>query len=234
MNRFCLTVLAAVLMLALACHAADWETQRTRLVEAVKAQGVTDAKVLAALGKVPRHRFVPEAWRYLAYRDHPLPIGHNQTISQPFIVGFMTQALKLDGDEKVLEIGTGSGYQAAVLAEVAKQVYSIEIICELATSAEKLLRKLGYTNISVKCGDGYRGWPEYAPFDAIIVTAAPDHVPQPLVDQLAVGGRMIIPVGTGFQELLLIEKTPDGVKKKSVLPVAFVPMTGDGVKKKKR
>jgi protein-L-isoaspartate(D-aspartate) O-methyltransferase len=184
------------------------------------------------MGKVPRHLFVPFDERPMAYADTPLPIGHDQTISQPFIVAFMTQALELKGGEKVLEIGTGSGYQAAILAEIAKEVYSIEIVCDLATKAEKLLAELGYKNIRVKCADGYRGWPDTAPFDAVIVTAAPDHVPQPLVDQLKVGGVMVIPVGKGSQDLMVIRKTADGVVKKAVLPVLFVPMTGDGVKQK--
>ncbi|NLH47431.1 MAG: protein-L-isoaspartate(D-aspartate) O-methyltransferase [Myxococcales bacterium] len=219
---------AVLLAFAVACVAADWDVQRAKLVAAVKAQGVTDAKVLAALGKVPRHLFVPEAMRSLAYRDEPLPIGHEQTISQPFIVGFMTQALALKGGEKVLEIGTGSGYQAAVLAEIAHDVFSIEIICDLATQADERLRGQGYKNIHVKCGDGYQGWPAEAPFDAVIVTAAPDHVPQPLVDQLKVGGRMVIPVGKNSQELLLLTKTDRGVERHSILPVLFVPMTGPG------
>ncbi|MHA1569493.1 MAG: protein-L-isoaspartate(D-aspartate) O-methyltransferase [Alphaproteobacteria bacterium] len=229
MKRIVLALLVVVLTAAVACTEGDWEAQRARLVEIVRAQGVTDAKVLAAMKKVPRHLFVPANVRYLAYQDHPLPIGHEQTISQPFIVGYMTQALKLQGGEKVLEVGTGSGYQAAVLAEIVKDVYSIEIICALATQAEERLKKLGYTNVHIKCGDGYLGWPEHAPFDGVIVTAAPDHVPQPLIDQLKVGGRLIIPVGRGFQSLLLIIKTADGIKRENLLPVAFVPMTGSGV-----
>ena len=229
MKRLWAAMLIIALAATLACSEEDWTTQRKRLVNYVRLQGVTDQRVLAAMNKVPRHLFVPAPYRRMAYRDHPLPIGENQTISQPFIVGFMTQALQLKSEDKVLEIGTGSGYQAAVLAEVAKEVYTIEIICTLAERAKKLLAELGYKNIHVKCGDGYQGWPEHAPFDAVIVTAAPDHVPQPLIDQLKVGGRMIVPVGTGFQELILLTKTEDGVKRKSILPVTFVPMTGPGV-----
>jgi protein-L-isoaspartate(D-aspartate) O-methyltransferase len=185
------------------------------------------------MNKVERHRFVPEKYRSASYNDHALPIGLDQTISQPYIVALMTESLNLKGGEKILEIGTGSGYQAAVLGEIAKEVYTIEILCELADRSKKLLSELGYKNIHVKCGDGYKGWPEKAPFDAVIVTAAPDHIPKPLVEQLAVGGRMIIPVGKFFQELILIEKTAKGVTEKKVLPVRFVPMTGPGVEEKK-
>ena len=219
-------------MASLAWASGEWASKRAALISQVQAQGVTDPLVLAAMTKVQRHLFVPENYRSQAYKDHPLPIGEGQTISQPFIVGFMTQALRLKGGEKVLEIGTGSGYQAAVLGQIAKDVYTIEILCKLATSAANLLAQLKYDNIHVKCADGYKGWPDKAPFDAIMVTAAPNHIPQPLVDQLAVGGRMIIPVGRFFQELILIEKTDHGITKKSVLPVAFVPMTGPGVIKK--
>jgi protein-L-isoaspartate(D-aspartate) O-methyltransferase len=233
MGRWYATGLLVLFIVTVALAAEDWDAKRRRLVEIVKAQGVTDARVLAAMGKVPRHKFVAEYYRPLAYTDQPLPIGHNQTISQPFIVGFMTQALELKGGEKVLEIGTGSGYQAAVLGELAKEVYSIEIICDLATKADKLLKELGYKNITVKCGDGYQGWTEHAPFDAIMVTAAPDHVPQPLIDQLKEGGRLVVPVGQMFQQLYVIRKTKDGIKKEAVLPVLFVPMTGPGVIDKK-
>jgi protein-L-isoaspartate(D-aspartate) O-methyltransferase len=181
---------------------------------------------------VPRHLFVPDYLRDQAYIDSPLPIGDGQTISQPYIVAFMTEALKLKGGEKVLEIGTGSGYQAAVLAAIVKNLYSIEIIPALGKRADEILSKLQYKNIHVEIGDGYRGLPDQAPFDAIMVTAAPEHVPQPLVDQLKIGGRLIIPVGNLYQELTLITKQPDGsIKKKSVLPVRFVPMTGEAQKK---
>jgi len=221
-----------LLAAALAWAADDWAAQREKLVQTVRAKGVSDAKVLAALGKVERHRFVPEAYRSRSYGDFPLPIGHDQTISQPFIVGAMTQAMELKGGEKVLEIGTGSGYQAAVLAEITGEVYTIEIICELARRATALLTELGYKNIHCRCGDGYQGWPDEAPFDAIIVTAAPDHVPQPLIDQLKVGGRLVIPVGESYQNLLLIRRTETGIEKKTLLPVLFVPMTGPGIKSK--
>jgi protein-L-isoaspartate(D-aspartate) O-methyltransferase len=196
-------------------------------------RGIRDTLVLKAMQKVPRHFFVPDYLKDQAYVDSPLPIGEGQTISQPYIVAFMTEALKLKGGEKVLEIGTGSGYQAAVLAEIAKEVYTIEIIPSLGRRANELLKKLAYNNIHVNIGDGYRGLPEQAPYDAIMVTAAPGHIPQPLVDQLKKEGRMIIPVGDFYQELILITKKPDGnIKKQSVLPVRFVPMTGEAQKKK--
>lgn len=200
--------------------------RRAMVGEQLAARGIRDARVLAAMGKVPRHRFVSEEMARYAYRDTPLPIGNGQTISQPYIVAFMTQALALGGTEKVLEIGTGSGYQAAILGECAREVDSIEILEELALRAGNLLEELGYANVHVRAGDGHAGWPEAAPFDAILVTAAPDHVPQPLVDQLAVGGRMILPLGTSEQELVVIEKTTEGVTRRSLLPVRFVPMTG--------
>ena len=210
-----------------------WAQLRERMVrEQIEARGVKDPKVLAALRKVPRHLFVPEAERSSAYADHPLPIGEGQTISQPYIVAFMTEQLRLKGGEKVLEIGTGSGYQAAGLAEIGGEVYTIEIVEPLATRAAALLEQLGYQNIHVKSGDGYQGWPEHAPFDAIMVTAAPDHVPQPLVDQLKVGGRMILPVGDWFQDLRVVVKTEQGVLQQDVLPVRFVPMTGEAQKRR--
>jgi protein-L-isoaspartate(D-aspartate) O-methyltransferase len=208
--------------------------KRNRMVtQQIQWRGVKDTLVLNSMSKVPRHVFVPDYLKGQAYVDSPLPIGEGQTISQPYIVAFMTEALKLTGGEKVLEIGTGSGYQAAVLAEIVKDVYTIEIVPSLGQKAEGLLKKFGYENIHVKIGDGYRGWPEQAPFDAIIVTAAPSHIPQPLVDQLKKGGRMIIPVGDYYQELILITKEFDGsIKRKSILPVRFVPMTGEAQKKK--
>ena len=211
----------------------EYTLLRERMVSSqIVRRGVSDKPVLQAMGKVPRHEFVPENMKFYAYEDRPLPIGEDQTISQPYIVAIMTQLLKLEGGEKVLEIGTGSGYQAAVLAEIAAEVYTIEIIESLAKTAETRLKKLGYENITVKYGDGYQGWEEYAPFDGIIVTAAPDHIPQPLVDQLKMGGRMVIPVGAHFQELKLLTKTEDGVKEKNMLPVRFVPMTGEAQEKK--
>ena len=168
-----------------------------------------------------------------AYDDHPLPIGEGQTISQPYIVAIMSELLQLTGGERVLEVGTGSGYQAAVLAELAKEVYSIEILEPLARRAAATLRELGYAGVVVRAGDGYLGWPEAAPFDAIIVTAAPDHIPQPLVDQLKIGGRLVIPVGEFYQELLQCVKTPQGLPCRSIIPVRFVPLTGEEVKKKR-
>ena len=193
----------------------------------IEFRGVKDDRILSAMRKVPRHLFLPERLRKQAYHDEPLPIGHGQTISQPYIVAYMTEQLNLDGDEHVLEIGTGSGYQAAILAELAREVYSIEIVPELGEHAKKILAQLGYKNVHMKIGDGYQGWMKYAPFDAIIVTAAPDHIPQPLIDQLKIGGKMIIPVGDFNQELILLEKTDKGVEKRKKLPVRFVPMTGE-------
>ena len=204
---------------------------RKRMVETqLVARGLTDSATLAAMRAVPRHRFVPLAYRPGAYSDHPLPIGDGQTISQPFIVGAMTEALILKQDDRVLEIGTGSGYQAAILAEIVREVYTIEIIESLGRRAESTLSDLGYTNIRVRIGDGYQGWPEHAPFDAIIVTAAPDHVPQPLVDQLAVGGRMVLPLGDDHQTLVLLTKSDDGIIREDRFGVRFVPMTGEALK----
>ena len=207
---------------------------REKMVETqIKARGVKDPRVLSALLKVERHRFVPEEYLGSAYSDQPLPIGEGQTISQPYIVALMTELLELRGNEKVLEIGTGSGYQAAVLAELAKEVYSIEIVEPLASTARNRLLELGYQNIKVKAGDGYLGWPEAAPFDAIIITCAPDHIPEPLVEQLKEGGRMVLPVGAYAQELKRIVKRFGKIETTDIIPVVFVPMTGDGVKKKK-
>lgn len=200
----------------------------------IAARGIRDAKVLEAMRRVPRHEFVRPTDRSQAYRDHPLPIGHDQTISQPYIVAFMTEALALEGDEKVLEIGTGSGYQAAVLAEIVPEVYTIEIVEPLGRQATALLEELGYENVRVRVGDGYKGWPEEAPFDAIIVTCAPENVPAPLVEQLRTGGRMCIPVGPtgGSQSLYLLEKTEAGeMEMRAILPVRFVPMTGEAQRK---
>jgi protein-L-isoaspartate(D-aspartate) O-methyltransferase len=211
-----------------------WSALRDRMVaEQIQGRDVADPRVLAAMRTVPRHRFVPDNLRPEAYDDHPLPIGEGQTISQPYIVGIMSELMQLTGGERVLEVGTGSGYQAAVLAELAKEVYSIEILEPLARRALATLRELGYTGVAVRAGDGYLGWPEAAPFDAIIVTAAPDHIPRPLVDQLKVGGRLVIPVGEFYQELLQCVKTPQGLPCTSVIPVRFVPLTGDEVKKKR-
>src|SRR5687768_13875450 len=199
--------------------------RRARMVqEQLRPMGIREEKVLAAMTKVPRHEFVEPSLRHLAYEDGPLPIGFNQTISQPYIVAYMTEAAKISPDEKVLEIGTGSGYQAAILAELARQVYTIEIIPELANRARNQLSDLGYTNVQVRAGDGYAGWKEHAPFDAILVTAAPDHVPPALVDQLAVDGRMIIPVGARYQEMRVLTKTARGVIEETTMEVRFVPL----------
>lgn len=196
----------------------------------IRYRGVKDEKVLAALEKVPRHLFVPEKYRRFSYEDTPLPIGEDQTISQPYIVALMTELLVLKAGERVLEIGTGSGYQAAVLAELTDKVYSIEILKGLAESAERKLGELGYKKVKVKCGDGYQGWKEYAPFDGIIVTCAPPYVPGPLMEQLAEGGRMVIPVGELYQELKVLKKIKGKIVQQSSIPVRFVPMTGEGVK----
>ena len=198
---------------------------REQLVGA--GRNITNARVLAVMEKIPRHEFVPEQQRNRAYEDRALPIGYDQTISQPYIVAFMTEQLDPQPTDRVLEIGTGSGYQAAVLAQLVAEVYTIEIIEPLAQRAEADLKRLGYTNIRVRAGDGSRGWPEAAPFDAIIVTCAPEKVPPPLVEQLRDGGRMIIPVGPmGDQELVLLRKRGEQLEQHSVLSVRFVPMTG--------
>jgi protein-L-isoaspartate(D-aspartate) O-methyltransferase len=196
-------------------------------------RGVHEERVLAAMAKVPREEFVPPEVRPASYTDQPLPIGYGQTISQPFIVALMTEQLRPSPKDRVLEIGTGSGYQAAILAELVAEVYSIEIIEPLAKSAEATLQRLGYKNVHVKAGDGYQGWQEFAPFDAVIVTCAPDHVPQPLTDQLKEDGRMIIPVGgPGIQELYLLEKENGQLRQRAVESVRFVPMTGEAEKPK--
>ncbi|MBN2287952.1 MAG: protein-L-isoaspartate(D-aspartate) O-methyltransferase [Candidatus Glassbacteria bacterium] len=192
----------------------------------IERRGVKDARVLEAMRKVPRHLFIPPDRRDEAYGDFPLPIGHGQTISQPYIVALMTELLRLKPESRVLEIGTGSGYQAAVLAELAAEVYSIEIVEPLCEKASELLAGFGYTNARVRCGDGFYGWPEEAPYDGIIVTAAPEKVPQPLLDQLADGGRLVIPEGRFLQELVVYEKHEGEVKRREVISVRFVPMTG--------
>lgn len=207
-------------------------TEREKMVKMqIEQRGVKNEAVLKALAAVPRHKFVSEDLQQVAYSDSPLPIGYKQTISQPYIVGFMSDAAQIKPTDKVLEIGTGSGYQAAVLSQLAKQVYTIEIVEPLGRSAEKLLKELGYKNVSVKVGDGYKGWGSAAPFDVIFVTAAPDHIPQPLIDQLKMGGRFIIPVGEGRQHLVRVKKTLNGLQEESLLPVSFVPMTGIATEK---
>jgi protein-L-isoaspartate(D-aspartate) O-methyltransferase len=204
------------------------ESKRLEMVERqIAARGVKDPRVLDAMRRIPRHLFVPQAEVPHAYEDRPLPIGSGQTISQPYIVAFMTEQLRLKGTETVLEIGTGSGYQTAVLAALAKNVYSVEIRPELAKEASDRLKRLGIANAEVRAADGYRGWPEHAPFDGILVTAAPERVPPPLLTQLASGGRMVIPVGSFYQELKVIERNGAGYTEKNVLPVRFVPFVGE-------
>ena len=209
----------------------DFAKQRDRMVrEQLESRDITDSKVLSAMRKVPRHEFVPE-FRESAYEDNALPLKLGQTISQPYIVAYMTQALELRGTERVLEIGTGSGYQAAILAEMVPEVYTIEIVPELQKQASAVLSRLGYRNIQFRVGDGYMGWPEHAPFDRIIVTAAPDEIPEPLIEQLKEGGRMVIPVGGMLnQEIIIVEKGKTGITQKSTIPVRFVPMTGKAQK----
>ena len=207
------------------------QTARDSMVqEQMIARGIRDPLVIQAMRRVPRHEFVLATEEENAYMDRPLPIGHEQTISQPYIVAFMTEALKLQPGDTVLEIGTGSGYQAAVLGKIVSEVFTIEIIESLAKRAEETFRRLGYTNIHVQTGDGYQGWPAESPFQAIILTAAPDRIPPPLLDQLAIGGRLISPVGKYFQELVIVHRTHDAYNQQVLLPVAFVPMTGESEK----
>lgn len=203
-----------------------WKSKAKEMVrEQIKNRGVSDERVLEVMKKIPRHKFVPERYKESAYMDSPLPIGEGQTISQPYIVGLMTSLLDIEGDGKVLEIGTGSGYQAAILSQLAEEVYTIEVIRELANMSKARLKKLDYDNVHVKWGDGYKGWPEHAPFDRIIVTAAPDKIPEELVKQLKPGGKMILPVGSNFQVLKVVRKTENGrIKKETVTGVRFVPM----------
>ena len=206
--------------------------ERDRMVnQQIVARGVKDPVVLSAMRSVPRHRFALKDDAEDAYGDYPLSIGHEQTISQPYIVAFMTEALKLQSEDRVLEIGTGSGYQAAVLAKIVAQVFTIEIVEPLAIRAKGILKELGYTNVSIRIGDGYQGWPEKAPFDAIILTAAPNHIPQPLKDQLKIGGRLILPIDGDPQSLELHQRTAEGFTKKHLLSVSFVPMTGQAEEK---
>lgn len=203
----------------------NFQEERERMVKSqIIARGVKDERILEAMKKVPRHKFVSESMISYAYNDEPLPIGEGQTISQPYIVAYMTERLQLRDNERVLEVGTGSGYQAAILAEIAKEVYTVEIIESLSLKAQKVLRELGYKNIYFKVGDGSLGWPEHAPYDAIMVTAAPENIPKTLQEQLNLSGRMIIPVGVAFQELILIVREKKKYKKKSLIPVRFVPL----------
>ncbi len=200
---------------------------RERMVrEQLENRDIRDVQILSIMRKVPRHRFVPSSLADSAYDDTPLPLILGQTISQPYIVGYMTQALGCRSGDRILEIGTGSGYQAAILAELVAEVYTIEILPELAAGAKSTLDSLGYRNITIRIGDGYLGWPEAAPFDRIIVTAAPDRIPQPLIDQLKPGGAMVIPVGSANQELVLLQKGEHGISRRTLIPVRFVPITG--------
>lgn len=234
-------LLSAALLIISHCRAAEkgeevFREERERMVkEQIKARGIDDPRLLSAMGKVPRHLFVPPEYRDSAYEDRPLPIGYGQTISQPYIVALMTHHLQLKPTDRVLEIGTGSGYQAAVLAELVKEVYTIEIIPELAREASERLKELGYENVHVKCGDGFFGWPEHAPFDAIIITCAAPEVPPRLVDQLREGGRMILPLGADpfYQTLTLITKRDGKLEKRRITGVVFVPMTGE-IEKRRR
>lgn len=235
-GRFCQILLTALLILSvnpvknlegrgLVNFDPDYKQARQNMVEyQIKGRGIKDKNVLGAMLKVPRHLFVPEEMRDLAYRDEPLPIGHGQTISQPYIVGYMTEALKLQPGDRVLEIGTGSGYQTAILAEIVSEVYTIELIPELSLRAQETLKSLGYKNIEFLTGDGSKGWPEKAPFEAILVSAAPAEVPPALMEQLKIDGRLIIPVGTDSQELVLIKRTKKGWEKTRLIGVRFVPL----------
>jgi protein-L-isoaspartate(D-aspartate) O-methyltransferase len=237
--HYCFLIVMFLGSWTLAGAADEYRQQRAQLVRSIE-QNVRetsayldkdrlDSRVMQAMIKVPRHDFVPESERPYAYENRPLPIGYGQTISQPYIVAIMTDLLKLEPDDRVLEIGTGSGYQAAVLAELVQQVYSIEIIGDLARRARAVLDRLGYEQVKTRVGDGYYGWQEEAPFDAIMVTAAADHVPPPLIKQLKPGGRMLIPVGSRFmtQQLVLVTKDEDGITTRLLLPVRFVPLTGE-------
>jgi protein-L-isoaspartate(D-aspartate) O-methyltransferase len=236
MRRRNLLLFTTVSIAALACGSIgaelqtgprDWEAERIRMVnQQLRARDIRSPRVLDAMLKVPRHLFVPESERGQAYRDAPVPIGYAQTISQPYIVAFMTQELNVEPDDRVLEIGTGSGYQAAVLGVLAKEVYTIEIVAPLAERARATLMEVGYRNIQVRAGNGYLGWPEQAPYDRIMVTAAPPEVPPALVQQLKIGGLMAIPVGTIVQELRILRRNSTGVETLTTLPVRFVPMTG--------
>lgn len=220
------TLIWLMVLIPVAVVSQDYDAERSSMVDQqILNRGIRNTRVLDAMRSVERHHFVPEQYRHMAYSDRPLPIGHQQTISQPYIVALMTDYLNLKEGEKVLEIGTGSGYQAAVLAELVGQVYSVEIVEELAHRARKTLDELDYDNVHIRIGDGYKGWKEHAPYDAIIVTASPSDIPPPLKDQLAEGGRMVIPVGGPvFQKLLLLRKKEGKVKQTDVTSVRFVPM----------
>ncbi len=223
-------LLGFFLLLPAPAEAGSYKAARQKMVqEQLKSRGIQDQRVLQAMRSVERHLFVPRHLRDLSYADRPLPIGHDQTISQPYIVALMTELAEISPQDKVLEIGTGSGYQAAVLAELCRAVYSVEIVEPLAREARQRLEQLGYTNVSVRCGDGFQGWEEQAPFDAIIVTCAPPEIPPPLLEQLGEGGRLVIPVGELWQELRVVSKKGGRLRTREVIPVRFVPMTGQGV-----
>jgi protein-L-isoaspartate(D-aspartate) O-methyltransferase len=203
-----------------------WAAQRRGMVERLRQRGITQPEVLAAMEKVPRHLFVPESVRAQAYADEVLPLGSGRTLYEPHVVALMTSLLDLQKGDKVLEVGTGSGYHAAVLARMAREVYSVEIVPPVASQARQRLQALGYHNIEIRIGDGYQGWADKGPFDAILLSAAPPHIPKPLINQLRVGGRMVVPVGGLLQDLLVITKTEDGLEKRTVIPVKLAPMTG--------
>jgi protein-L-isoaspartate(D-aspartate) O-methyltransferase len=234
LTRFTITIPLLLLIILSLCTVSSLAEdtyalrRKTMIGKDIKGRGIKERKVLEVMGRIPRHLFVEENLRDSAYADHPLPIGEGQTISQPYIVAFMTEALKLKQSDRVLEIGTGSGYQAAVLAEMVKEVYTIEIRKSLAEKATARLKDLGYRNIHVKYADGYYGWKEHAPFDAIVITAAANHIPPPLIQQLREGGRLIIPLGSTlyYQTLTLVKKKKDDLDVEQLIPVAFVPMTG--------
>lgn len=214
----------------------DYQAERERMVRVqLEGRDISDQRVLAAMREVPRHLFVPAEARDQAYEDHPLPIGEDQTISQPYIVALMTQLAACPASGKVLEVGTGSGYQAAVLSRLVAEVYSVEIVPSLAERSARLLEEIGYDNVQVRQGDGYQGWTEHAPFDCILVTAAPEKIPPPLLEQLAVGGRLVIPVGhsTFAQNLMVVRRTETGYEESAVIPVRFVPMTGEAERRRR-
>jgi protein-L-isoaspartate(D-aspartate) O-methyltransferase len=229
--RLALIILLVGLMQGISCQSRQEETEeqaRQRMVQRqIIERGIKDERVIRAMLKVPRHLFVPAKYRHYAYADSPVPIGYGQTVSQPYMVALMTEQLNLSPSDHVLEVGTGSGYQAAVLAEIVEKVYTIEIIEPLGMAAARLLKELGYENVEVRIGDGYEGWPEHQPFDRVIVTCAPTEIPQPLVDQMTEGGIMVIPVGTaGFQYLYRVKKVMGVAEPEKVIPVSFVPLTG--------
>jgi len=228
-----IAALFALLLVALSLEAAapaaaedTFGVQRRTMVDELRHRGITKPEVLAAMEQVPRHLFVPEDVRAQAYSDQPLAVGGGRSIYQPYVVALMTSLLELKHGDKVLEVGTGSGYHAAVLSRIAREVYSIEIVEPVASAASKRLSVLGYHNVNIRVGDGYQGWPDKGPFDAILLAVAPPHIPKPLLDQLRVGGRMVVPVGGFFQDLQVITKMADGLEKRTIIPVRLSPMTG--------